>query len=130
MAEYQLTQGASVTRRSDGLSIPDDPANRDRAEYEAWLANGNTPDPDVQVAPPAQLLSQDLIAKLTDADNAKIKAAVDANIKFWGLWSALQAQAAPMDVESDRFKTGWAALVSVLGKSRMADIASALGVTI
>ena len=50
---YQLTPdypGAmeSVLRVEDQRFIPFDPANRDYADYQAWLAAGNTPDP----APP------------------------------------------------------------------------------
>jgi len=51
MAEYQLTATDSVTRTVDSASIPNDPANRDRIEYEAWLADGGVPDPYVE--PPA-----------------------------------------------------------------------------
>lgn len=51
MAEYQLTQFAEVIRTSDGATIPADPANRDYAEYQDWLAGGGVPDP--YVPPPA-----------------------------------------------------------------------------
>jgi hypothetical protein len=48
---YQLTQGNTILRTTDGAFIPPDPANTDYAEYQAWLAEGNTPDP--APAPPA-----------------------------------------------------------------------------
>lgn len=51
-AEYQQlydamtgTISGTVLRRIDSAYIPDDPANRDRQDYEAWLEEGNTPDP-------------------------------------------------------------------------------------
>jgi hypothetical protein len=49
MAEYQLTEGSSVIRTADQACIPNDPANRDWIEYQAWLAAGGVPDP---VKPP------------------------------------------------------------------------------
>jgi hypothetical protein len=54
MAEYQLTATDVVIRTADGAFIPNDPANRDRAEYEQWLVDGGVPDPYVppEPAPP------------------------------------------------------------------------------
>jgi hypothetical protein len=51
MSEYQLTATADIViRTSDNAHIPNDPANRDRAAYNEWLADGGVPDP--YVAPP------------------------------------------------------------------------------
>lgn len=51
MGDYALTVTDHVIRTRDGASIPDDPANRDRVDYVAWIAAGNVPDP--YVPPPA-----------------------------------------------------------------------------
>jgi hypothetical protein len=51
MADYQLTATESVIRTADGACIPNDPANRDRAEYDKWLADGGVPDPYVEPEP-------------------------------------------------------------------------------
>ena len=58
MAEYQLIKDSdTILRRIDNAFIPNDPANRDRYEYEQWLAEGNEPDqpdppPTVEQPPP------------------------------------------------------------------------------
>ena len=49
---YQLTTSTSIIRLSDGAFIPAAPGNRDYAEYQAWLAKGNTPLPAPAPAPP------------------------------------------------------------------------------
>ena len=57
---YQLTSGDSILRLSDNAFIPPSPDNRDFAEYTAWLADGNTPDP--APAPPAPLTPAEKLA--------------------------------------------------------------------
>ena len=55
MAEYQLTAAEEpcvVLRAEDSASIPPDPANRDYAEYLAWVEDGGVPDPYVEPPPP------------------------------------------------------------------------------
>jgi hypothetical protein len=42
---YQLTSGETILRLTDNAFIPQAPGNRDYAEYQAWLAKGNTPLP-------------------------------------------------------------------------------------
>ena len=42
---YKLTNSPSITRLSDGASIPADPQNTDYAAYLQWLSEGNTPEP-------------------------------------------------------------------------------------
>ena len=49
---YKLTSSTSITRLTDGASIPADPANTDYAAFLNWLAEGNTPEPADIVPPP------------------------------------------------------------------------------
>lgn len=59
---YQLTHGNNIKRLSDGAIIPPDPANRDFAEYTAWLAEGNEPDPAPEPPAPPVLTPAEKLA--------------------------------------------------------------------
>lgn len=41
---YKLTQTTDVIRLPDGVVIPDDSNNADRAAYELWLSDGGEPE--------------------------------------------------------------------------------------
>jgi len=51
---YKL-QSTFILRLSDSACIPADPANIDYAQYLAWLAEGNTPEPTDPPTPPTAL---------------------------------------------------------------------------
>jgi len=54
---YQLTQGNTILRTTDGACIPPDPANTDYAVYLTWLDEGNTPEPAPEFPTPPLPLS-------------------------------------------------------------------------
>jgi hypothetical protein len=64
MSDYQLTATESIViRTADGACIPNDPANRDYAEYTEWLDGGGVPDPYVppEQTPPQPSTEQSLL---------------------------------------------------------------------
>lgn len=68
MSDYQLTATDSIIRTADGACIPPDPANRDYAEYLAWVEAGGVPDPYVPPEPvPPTPTAQDQV--LYDHEN-------------------------------------------------------------
>lgn len=81
MAKYKLTNGSSIIRIADGASIPTDPANTDYAEYQKWLAAGNTPDPADPIDHMGNLRAE-RNARLAASDWVVIKAVDDARDGF------------------------------------------------
>lgn len=110
---------------SDYIGIANEQAN------VGWLWNGSTlSEPITSAALATSVLSQNIMAQFTVADYGLIKSAVAGSDAFGLLWVSLQAQSDPMIVTNERFLQGWAALVQVLGQSRMTAIATALNVTV
>lgn len=124
---YQIANENRVFSSRSGTFVPIDDATY--VEWSTIDENFISPVDDF-ASIPQFARSQDLMTQFTSDDLTKIKAAIDANIQFWGFWSALQAQADPMFVSSARFQAGWTALVQVLGVTRMNAIAIALKITI
>lgn len=70
MSDYQLLDGTSTVKRlADNAFIPAVPGNVDRRVYEAWLAEGNTPDPaePLPIIPPMRDANQRLDAGISAA---------------------------------------------------------------
>jgi hypothetical protein len=60
MADYQLTAtDSTIIRTEDGAYIPNDPANRDYAEYLKWVEDGGVADPYVPPEPTAPVPTQE-----------------------------------------------------------------------
>lgn len=75
---YKLTkQGTSITRLSDGASIPLAPGNTDYQEYLDWVGKGNTPAP---AQTPAEIAAE-AIATANAAAKAELLAIDLASIR-------------------------------------------------
>lgn len=64
---YRQVDGFNgVQRITDGAFIPADPGNRDWQDVEAWLADGNIPDPAVIPVTQRPVTVQELAAALVN----------------------------------------------------------------
>lgn len=88
MAEYQQirdTDGSiseSVLRRADNATIPPDPANRDRQEYEQYVADGGVTDPPAPLPPITVIASFDFLSRFTRDEQTEMQnaTATDATL--------------------------------------------------
>ena len=80
MAEYRLGIPDFVVHVPSGGLIPDDPSNKDRVLYEAWLALGNVPDPLIPSGPniPETLSSRQFWTQMAVAGHITENEAVNA----------------------------------------------------
>jgi hypothetical protein len=92
MAKYKLTANEFVLRVADNALIPNDPDNRDRVQYDAWLADGNTPDPYVPPPPPVPTIISDrqFFQQLAIEERITNQEALDA-VKTGDIPAALQS---------------------------------------
>lgn len=78
---YQLTPPDMILRLSDNSRIPQDPDNRDYAEYLKWLEAGNMPEPAPEL-PKAhkQFTGKDKFALFTPEERKTITSAAMADV--------------------------------------------------
>ena len=87
---YKLTNTESIKRLTDNALIPTDECNTDYAQYLAWVAEGNTPEPaDIHIPVIPSIVSMRqarlalLQAGLLSTVNAAIGAGGDADKIEW-----------------------------------------------
>ena len=84
---YKLTNSTSITRLADSASIPNDNANTDRAAFNQWLSEGNTPEPADPLPPPApkQFTSLEYLDLFTEDEQLAVVTATMASpqVKLW-----------------------------------------------
>jgi hypothetical protein len=119
--KYKLLK-SGVLDTENGKYIPNDNDNFDWRKYQAWLAEGNTPDPaDTDPAPPKTYTAYEFINRFTDAERTLIISSADINVRlFLGFLYAAQ----DVVVTNTRTAEGMAYLVSagLLTEARKTEI--------
>lgn len=111
MTTYTLTNGTDVIRDNDGARIHADPTLFDWQAYQAWLADGNTPNPYEPPPPPPLVLDyRQFRALFTAAENQAIMTAAPSNPQLLD-W-LLEAAPGSIDMSSPIVKGGLDALVA------------------
>lgn len=121
---YQLTDSSTILRTTDNAYIPADPANRDYAEYLAWVAQGNEAEPYAPPSPaPVTVFSTlDYFNKFTDEEYAAARSGPMAIQR--GLDMLIAAQF--VDVSDSRVEEYLSAMVSagIIDETRKAELLS------
>lgn len=105
---YKLLQN-SVTRLSDGASIPMSEGNRDYREYLEWVAAGNTPEP--------EFTSAEILANAKEAKRTEVRTAYELDA------------GADVTVGAIVYQGGFDSAIKLDAAKRLAKAAGAVDVT-
>jgi hypothetical protein len=111
MADYRLTTGAVVVRTADGAFVPNDPDNKDRQAYDAWLAAGNEPEPSVPPPISSTMDGVTFLARVADGEYQAIAAAAAQNAQI-ARWIEMLRLRGDIDVNGATAQAAKAGLVA------------------